>query len=123
MLGGLSALRSALHTGVVILMFLGREGLLLLTASIPLSILLGAGRGLGLPNLFWRVGPEDPARRRNTRLAVGTALGVLLATDVLILLLVESGATAMSAECFERRLRLLTAGVCGAVFVIALLRP
>jgi hypothetical protein len=82
------------------------------------GVLWGWGRGLGLPDLFWRATHGDATPRRWARGLVGLAVGVLLGTIGFVGLLVESPHHDWTSTTFLRGLHLWSLVNLALVFVV-----
>lgn len=69
-----------------------RQAPVMAVAAVVLAILSGLGRSLGLPLLFWRAtrSATERGEARRARLAIGFAVGVLLAACALVACLSEA---------------------------------
>lgn len=84
----------------------GRHLGLLAELVLVYAVLWGWGRGLGLPDLFWRATHGDARPRRWARGLVGLAVGLLLGTIGFVGLLVESPHHDWTSTTFLFRLHL-----------------
>jgi hypothetical protein len=96
----------------------GRHLGLLAELVLLYAVLWGWGRGLGLPDLFWRATHGDARPRRWARGLVGLAVGLLLGTIGFVGLLVESPHHDWSSDAFLRGLRLWSLANLGLVLLV-----